>query len=92
MLAITADNAKNIAIIAIVALVVGSVVMAWLVKSLVMKLITVGLMVGLAFAIWTQRAELEDCVQQIQDRVDAGQTTAATCTIFGQDVTVSATG
>jgi hypothetical protein len=91
MLAITADSAKNIAIIAIGVLVAGSVVMAWLVKSLVMKLISVGLMVGLAFAIWTQRAELEDCVQKIQDRVDAGQTAEATCTIFGQDVTVPGT-
>jgi hypothetical protein len=53
-----------------------------------MKLITVGLMVGLAFAIYTQRAELEDCARTIREKADAGQVTDTTCTIFGQDVTV----
>jgi protein-S-isoprenylcysteine O-methyltransferase Ste14 len=89
MLALTVTQARNIAMAVTIGLVVLSAVMAWLIKSLVMKVLSVAVLVGLAFAVWTQRANLQDCADRLQARADAGVTGGdTTCSFFGQDITV----
>lgn len=89
MLALTVSDARNIALAVIVVLVLGMVVMGWLIKGLVMKLITVAVLGGLAVAVWSQREALQDCADQLEARAAAGDVAGeTTCTFFGQDVTV----
>lgn len=86
MLALSLDTAKNVAIVVAVVFVVFSVVSAWLIKNIVMKIITIVLTAGLALGVWTQRAELQDCADKAKAR--GLQEDTITCTFFGTDVEV----
>jgi uncharacterized membrane protein YfcA len=88
MFAIDLESAKRIGIGVVVGLVVLSFLAAWLIKSVVMKLITIGLLLALAFAVWTQRNALQDCADQLQEKARVGDFSSTTCTFFGFDVTV----
>lgn len=88
MLGLTVDTAKNIAIAAILVLLALSVVSAWVIKSIVTKLVVVVLMVGLALGVWTQRSNLQDCADKAKLR-GTGQGDI-TCHFFGYDVKVPA--
>jgi protein-S-isoprenylcysteine O-methyltransferase Ste14 len=93
MLALTVTDARNIATAVIAALVLTMATMAWLIKSLAMKLVTIAVLAGLALAVWSQRMALQDCADRIEARAaqDAlGEET--TCTFFGQEVTVPGIG
>ena len=93
MVAITVSDARNIALAVIVVLVVAMAVMAWLVKSLVMKLVAVAVLGGLAVAVWSQREALQECADRIEARAAEGAIAdETTCTIFGQEVTVPGIG
>ena len=87
MLALTVETAKTVAIVVVVGLIVAAVLSAWLVKSVVAKVVTIVLLAGVALGVWTQRANLEDCADQAKARVGTGQA-SVTCTFFGYDVTV----
>jgi protein-S-isoprenylcysteine O-methyltransferase Ste14 len=89
MIALTLDSAKRIAIVAIIAFVVFSVLSAWLIKNVVTKLIVVVLCAGLVFAVWTQRTSLQECADKAQTVAEALDTAAPlNCTFFGKDVEV----
>ena len=87
MLALTVETAKTVAIVVVVGLIVAAVLSAWLVKSVVAKVVTIVVLAGLALGVWTQRANLQDCADQAQSRLDNGQASVA-CTFFGYDVTL----
>lgn len=78
-----ADSLRTIAVAVVGALVALSIVSAWLIKKVVMKVITLGVLLGLALAFWTQRANLADCADAVRD-----ERTDATCTFFGFQVEV----
>lgn len=71
---------------------VGSVVVALVllkvVSSVVGKLISTVVMVALALGGWSQRAAVTDCVDAVKAQATAGATLEATCTFFGQNVTL----
>lgn len=93
MLALTLDTAENIAIMAVTALVIGAIAAAWLMKTIVQKLMAVAILGLFAFAIWTQRGSLDDCADKVLDNFEtsgADVTLSDTdCSFFGITVTIS---
>jgi hypothetical protein len=91
MISMTVESAKNIAIGVAGVLVIVMVLMAWLVKNVTTKLISVLIFAGLAFGVWTQRTSLQDCASKVKGRAAVGaDTSALTCTFLGSDIKVSA--
>jgi uncharacterized membrane protein YqjE len=87
MTALTVDTAKNIGIAIAVGLVALMLVMAIVIKNVTAKLITVVLIGGLAFLVWTQRSSLQDCADKV--RADASD---EECKFLGSHVKVSVPG
>jgi uncharacterized membrane protein len=83
LLAVTLDQARTYALIGVGVAVVLAILVARFVQKLVFKAIGVLLLAGIAFGLWTQRQSLSDCAERVQ-----ADPTGATCTFFGQDVTV----
>ncbi|MEA3184528.1 MAG: hypothetical protein QOJ74_1005 [Ilumatobacteraceae bacterium] len=92
MTSMTVESAKNIGIGVAGVLVIFMVLMAWLVKSVTTKLISVLIFAGLAFGVFTQRSSLEDCAGKVKARAAVGDTTDITCTFLGSDIKVSVPG
>ena len=88
MTSMTVESAKNIGIGVALGLVVLMVLMAWLVKNVATKLISVLLLAGLAFGVWTQRTSLQDCATKVKARATLGNTADVTCTFLGSDIKV----
>lgn len=93
MLALTLETAKNIAIAVTVIFVVGAVVAAWVMKTILQKLATAFVLALLAFAVYTQRTSLQDCADKVKgnfERVGTEVTVTDTdCSFFGMTVTIS---
>lgn len=92
MTALTVESAKNLGIAVAAILVVFMLAMAWLIKDVTAKIITVLLIGGLAFGVWTQRSSLQDCADRVEARAKLGATSTTadiTCTFLGTDVKVS---
>jgi hypothetical protein len=87
------SQARNLALVGAVGFAVAAIVSLWLIKSIVQKLVLAALLGLLAFATWSQRTSLDQCVEQVRARVDlevaGAPSSATTCTFFGVDVTVS---
>ncbi len=89
VLALTTDQLLKVAAGLLIADLVIGVVLAIIIKSVVGKLIVVGLMVVSGIALWSQRSNLKDCIDKVQGQAKTGQVLAAsrpTCTFFGRDV------
>ena len=86
MFAVSLETAKTVAMVIIAVFVLAGILSAWLIKTLVTKLIVAVVMVGLAIAVYSQRASLQDCA----DKAKANLGKEVTCTFFGTDVTVPA--
>ena len=71
MTAMTFETAKNIGIAVAVGLVALMLVLAMVMKNVTAKLITIVLVGGLAFGVWTQRSALQDCANKVKDRGDS---------------------
>lgn len=79
------DAAKNIANGMSVGSIVIAVVAFWLVKNMVMRVVSVVLLLALGFGSYSQRANIVDCADKV--RATAG-TQAVSCTFFGQSVEI----
>lgn len=86
MFAVSLETAKTAAIVIIIAFVVMGVLSAWLIKTVVTKLILIVVLAGLAIGVYSQRASLQDCA----DRAKSNLGNEVTCTFFGTDVKVPA--
>jgi hypothetical protein len=91
MVAITLEAAKNVAIVVAIALVAVMVLMAWLVKAVMAKLISVLILGGLALGVWTQRTSLEDCAKKVKERGVLADTGDTTCSFLGSDIRIPGT-
>ncbi len=93
MLAITLDTAKNVAIAMAAVFLVGAVLAAWLMKTIIQKVATALVLAILAFAVWSQRTSLQECADKVQDaysREGSSVTFIDTeCTFFGATITIS---
>jgi ABC-type transport system involved in cytochrome bd biosynthesis fused ATPase/permease subunit len=82
VLSLAVDDARTIATIAAVVMIVAAVVISRLITSLVLKAVSLVVLVGLAAALWVQRGALADCAEGI------ARDPAASCSFFGIDVDV----
>lgn len=92
MTAMTLETAKNIGIALAVGLVAFMVIMALVIKNVTAKVVTVLLIGGLAFGVWTQRSSLQDCASKVKARGALGDTSDVTCSFMGSDIEVSVPG
>lgn len=86
MTAVSLDTAKNVGIIVIVAFIAIGIISAWMIKTVMTKIIVAVVMAGLAIAVYSQRASLQDCA----DKAKANLGREVSCTFFGSDVKVPA--
>ena len=84
MLALSLDSAKNIAIVAIVVMVVFAVLTAKFVANATRKAILVLEFGALALGIWSQRQSLQTCANNVKANV--GQET--TCSFIGKQISI----
>jgi len=90
--ALDLDTAKNSSLYAVAVAILIALAAVWLVKQVVTKVLSVGILLAIAGLVWSQRTELTDCA----DDVTAAWTVAGatgvsddtTCTFFGRDVTI----
>jgi hypothetical protein len=88
MTAMTLESAKNIGIAVAVGLVALMLVMAVVIKNVTTKIISIVLIGGLAFGVWTQRSSLQDCADKVKARGALGDTSDVTCSFLGSDINV----
>jgi uncharacterized membrane protein YqjE len=89
MLALTLDQAKNGAIVAAVVLLVLAVVAARLVQAIIGKVIATVILLALVAIVWSQRASLQSCADELRDKATRLDSSTTTCTFLGFDVEVS---
>ncbi len=84
------DTAKNSSLYTVAVAVLLALAAVWLVKQVVTKVLTVAVLLAIAGLVWSQRAELTDCADDVRANWTTGGALAAgtMCTFFGQDVTV----
>jgi hypothetical protein len=87
LLAITldVDSAKNIASGMSVGSIVVAVAALWLVKNMLLRMVSVVLLLALGIASYSQRANIVDCAEKV--RATAG-TQVVSCKFFGQTVEI----
>lgn len=88
MVAVEFSTVRDVALAIVVGAVVLAVVFAIVIKWIVGKLLTVGVLVALAAVVWWQRDSLQDCAGDVRQTLAAGATNSTTCTFLGRDVTV----
>lgn len=93
MLAITLSEARSIAIGLLGVFAIGAVIGLWILKTIFQKLLVVGILALLGFAVWTQRDSLQDCADKVvavyeADGVDP-EIIDTDCSFFGATITIS---
>lgn len=86
--AVELSTARDVALAIVVGAIVLAVVFAIVIKWIVGKVLTVGVLVALAAVVWWQRDTVLACADGVRDTLAADATSSATCTFFGRDVTV----
>lgn len=82
------DTAKNSSLYTVAVAVLLALAAVWLVKQVVTKVLTVAVLLAIAGLVWSQRAELTDCADDVRATIAAGAFDETTCNFFGQDVTI----
>lgn len=85
--AINPDTLKNLALGVSGASLIFALVLFKIVRSIVGRVVSTVLLVAVAFAGWSQRASIADCVAKVKDGTSVASE-SVTCTFFGRDVTV----
>ncbi len=92
-LAISLSEAKAIAVGLVAVFAVGAVIAIWIIRSIFQKLLVVGILALFGFAVWTQRASLQDCADKVQAAYEfdgVNPTIIDTdCSFFGTTITIS---
>jgi hypothetical protein len=88
MQAFDLETARNASLFTVAGAIVLALLAVWLVKQVVTKVLSVVILLALAGLVWSQRAELLDCVDTVRDTIDQSLGPDTTCTFFGQDVTI----
>jgi hypothetical protein len=90
MTALTLETAESTGIAVAVGLFALMLLMAFVVKNVTVKLISILVIGGFAFGVWTQRSSLQDCADKVRAAGVAGDTTSVSCSFLGSDVKVAA--
>jgi uncharacterized membrane protein len=92
VLALTVDSAKNIAIGIALALVIIAFLVAKFVSSVTTKALVILILGGAVLGVWTQRASLADCAEDVTTKMQQGDFSATQCTFFGVKIDVDVPG
>ncbi|MEY3575989.1 MAG: hypothetical protein EBT17_00635 [Actinobacteria bacterium] len=84
-----AQSARDVSLWAMVAGVVGVLLVLKFVSSLVTKLLLLAVFGAVIYFGFDQRDALSTCIGQITAKVQAGDSSDVTCSFFGRDVTVN---
>lgn len=82
------DTLKNLALGVSGASLLVAIVLMKVISSVVGKVVSTAVFVGIAFAGYSQRAEISDCVDKVKAQATASASVDTTCTFFGQDINV----
>lgn len=88
MSGLTLDTAENTSLWTVAGAILLALIAVWLVKQVVTKVLTVGLLLALAGLVWSQRTELSECADNVEASIAAGLQPDTTCTFFGRAVTI----
>lgn len=88
MLGLDVDTVRNGSLFTVAGAVLLALAAVWLVKQVVTKVLTVAILLAIAGLVYSQRAELNDCVEKARDTIETGLVTDTECTFFGQDVKI----
>jgi hypothetical protein len=90
MVALTLQTAKTLAILVVIAFAALSILSALVIKKATVKLVMILLWAGVALLVWSQRASLQSCADDVKERGISATGGDVTCSFFGKDVTVPA--
>lgn len=82
------DTLKNLALGVSGASLLVAIILMKVISSVVGKVVSTAVFVGIAFAGYSQRAEISDCVDKVKAQATASASVDTTCTFFGQDINV----
>lgn len=85
---LSADLAKNISVGAIVVSVVTLLIVLKFASSLITKLLLVGVCCAVGYIGFTQRDNLNACIEVVTAQAASGEPIELTCKLLGQDVRV----
>jgi hypothetical protein len=85
---LSADLAKNLSVGAIVISVVTLLIVLKFASSLITKLLLVGVCCAVGYIGFTQRDNLNACIEVVTAQAASGEPIEMTCTLLGQDVRV----
>ncbi len=85
---LSADLAKNLSVGAIVISVVTLLIVLKFASSLITKLLLVGVCCAVGYVGFTQRDNLNACIEVVTAQAASGDPIEMTCKLLGQDVRV----
>ncbi|WP_117000168.1 hypothetical protein [Desertimonas flava] len=88
MLGIDLDTVRNGSLFTVAGAVLLALAAVWLVKQVVTKVLTVAILLAIAGLVYSQRTELNDCVDSARVTIAAGLVDDTECTFFGQSVKI----
>lgn len=86
LLGVDLDTVRNGSLFTVAGAVLLALAAVWLVKQVVTKVLTVAILLAIAGLVYSQRTELNDCVDEV--RQNAGLNDDMECAFFGQDVKI----
>ena len=87
---LTLEQARTFAVVALIVLVLGAVLAAWIMQEIAQKIVVIGVLAVLVLLVWTQRSSLQQCADDIvSDRTSGVPGSTATCTFFGREVEIT---
>lgn len=88
MFGLDLDTVRNGSLFAVAGAVLLALAAVWLVKQVVTKVLTVAILLAIAGLVYSQRTELNDCVDAVRENLAAALNDDMDCTFFGQDVKI----
>jgi len=85
---LSADLAKNLSVGAIVLSIVTLLIVLKFASSLITKLLLVGVCCAVGYIGFTQRDNLNACIEVVTAQAASGEPIELTCKLLGQDVRV----
>jgi hypothetical protein len=85
---LSADLAKNLSVGAIVVSVVTLLMVLKFASSLITKLLLIGVCCAVGYIGFTQRDNLNACIEVVTAQAASGEPITMTCKLLGQDVRV----
>ena len=89
MWALEFDTVRDISLAVVGGAVLMAIVLAWLAKAVVSKLLAIAVFAGLGALVWWEREDVQSCADQVLGTLSEGAVDDATCHFFGHGVTVS---